>query len=60
MIVSYIKIFFTEEKQMTSKETLLALLDSLTPEDITLMLSLLETRREEAQPVPPSCSQSLL
>ena len=59
-IVSYIKIFFTEEKQMTSKETLLALLDSLTPEDITLMLSLLETRREEARPVPPSCSQSLL
>ena len=34
---------------MTSKETLLALLDSLTPEDITLMLSLLETRREEAR-----------
>ena len=45
---------------MTSKETLLALLNSLTPEDITLMLSLHETRREEAQPVPPSCSQSLL
>ena len=45
---------------MTSKETLLVLLDSLTPEDITLMLSLLETRREEARPVPQTYSQSLL
>ena len=43
---------------MTSKDTLLALLDSLTPEDITLMLSLLETQREETQPVPQSCSRS--
>ena len=59
-MVSYLNNFFTEDKQMTSKETLLVLLDSLTPEDITLMLSLLETRREEARPVPPSCSQSLL
>ena len=38
--------------------TLLALLDNLAPEDITLMLSLLETQREETQPVPQSCSQS--
>ena len=59
-MVSYLNNFFTEDKTMTSKETLLAMLDSLTPEDITLMLSLLGKRPEEAQPVPQTCSQSLL